>query len=462
MILVLGAGLSGISASYHISHEACLILEKNAHPFGHIHAEVRDGYTWDRGPHVSFTKNEYVRNLFAQSVDGDYDEYTVKVANYFKGNWISHPAQSFLHQVPEPLRSECLRSFLESRNQHASAPIPGNYDEWLTRAFGEVFARTFPAEYTKKYWTRAPGEMGIDWIGGRIFSPNVDEVVAGSKGPPLTSPHYITQVRYPRHGGFQSFARSMRKGARIKYGAEVCRIDLEEKKVWTAAGECYPYTKLVNTLPLPVFVGLCIQTGKAAREAALALSCTQLLLVNIAAPHPTQRQENWIYVYDSDKYATRINCTEKLTAANAPAGSTGVQVEVYFSRHRPLVESPETIGAKVLDEIVEMKLIDPARLRENSGIITSVSYCPWANVIFDHQTKSAVDCILASLESQGLQREDDDLNPLTNWDNKLHQAPKIGDVALAGRFGQWKYYWTDDCVLRGSVLGRGMRSVGNV
>jgi len=29
----------------------------------------------------------------------------------------------------------------------------------------------------------------------------------------------------------------------------------------------------------------------------------------------------------------------------------------------------------------------------------------------------------------------------------------LGDVILAGRFGQWKYYWSDDCVLRGKQIG---------
>jgi hypothetical protein len=34
------------------------------------------------------------------------------------------------------------------------------------------------------------------------------------------------------------------------------------------------------------------------------------------------------------------------------------------------------------------------------------------------------------------------------------KSVEIGDLALAGRFGQWKYFWTDDCVLRGYALAQ--------
>jgi protoporphyrinogen oxidase len=448
MNIILGAGLAGLSASYHLGHESCLILEKNLHVYGHLHTEFRGGYTWDQGPHVSFTKHDYVKQLFAAGTDGEFDEYEVKTANYYQGAWIDHPAQSSLYQVPEPLRSECLASFLASRQTADLAP-PADYAAWLERAFGPVFASTFPAAYTRKYWTREPRDLTTDWVGGRVFLPKVEDVLAGARGPLDRQTHYITTVRYPKKGGYQRFASKIAAGARVRLGAEVVRIDLVDRKVWTASGECYPYTRLINTLPLPIFVALCVQATPSVREAAAALSCSQLLLVNVTAPHPTMRAENWMYVYDEDKYSTRINCTEKLTANNAPAGRTGVQVEVYFSRHRPLGESPEKIAAAVKDELVEMGLIDP-KVHDSGGVGHHITYAPWANVIFDHDTKPALNTIWSWLEHYGQCREADDLHPLTDWNvkNKL----MAGEVVMAGRFGQWKYYWTDDCVLRGKSL----------
>ena len=451
MNLILGAGLSGLSASYHLGHEKCLIIEKQLHAFGHLHSELREGFTWDQGPHVSFTKNEYVKDLFASSVGNDgFEEYEVKTANYYRGNWIDHPAQSALYQIPEPLRSQCLESFISSRNSEETK-TPGNYQEWLDRAFGPVFAATFPVSYTRKYWTREPKDMSTDWVGGRVYKPNVEDVIQGSKGPLGRATHYITKVRYPRQGGYQSFATKLATGANIRLGAEVVRIDLVEKKVWLATGESISYRRLINTLPLPIFVALCVQATPAEREAALALSCSQLLLVNVTAPHGTKRPENWMYVYDEDKFSTRINCTEKLTPGNAPSGQTGVQVEVYFSRHRPLKQSPERVAEMVRNELVEMGLLAANTLVEGK-VAHHIAYAPWANVIFDHDTKPALDNIWTWLGQYGLNRETDDLHPLTDWGAK--PAIASGSLMMAGRFGQWKYYWTDDCVLRGASLAK--------
>ena len=448
MNLILGAGLAGLSASYHVGHSNCLILEKNLHVFGRIHSEKREGFTWDDGPHVSFTKHDYVKNLFEQSTSGEFDEYEVRTGNYYKGHWIDHPAQSSLYQIPEPLRSECLKSFLGSRDMHGDV-APTDYAMWLERAFGKVFAETFPSAYTRKYWTRDPRDMTTDWVGGRVFLPKVEDVIEGSKGPLGRQTHYITKVRYPKNGGYQRFAALLASGANVRLGAEVTRIDLIERKVWTASGECYPYSRLINTLPLPIFVSLCAQATAVVRDAAAALSCSQLLLVNVTAPHPTRRVENWMYVYDEDKYSTRINCTEKLTAGNAPAGHTGVQVEVYFSRHRPLQNEPKDIGKAVVNELVEMGLIDQASVSKGE-VKHHMAYAPWANVIFDHSTKPALDQIWEWLSGYGLLREQDDMHPLTNWSVK--QAFTAGPVTMAGRFGQWKYFWTDDCVLRGKHI----------
>ena len=84
--IILGAGLAGLSCSYHIGHNSCVLFEKNDYPYGHINTEFIDGFTWDEGPHLSFTKYDYVKDLFAKSVEGSYLEYEVQTTNYYQGH----------------------------------------------------------------------------------------------------------------------------------------------------------------------------------------------------------------------------------------------------------------------------------------------------------------------------------------------------------------------------------------
>lgn len=451
MNVILGAGLAGISTSYHLGHDQCIVLEKKPHSFGHIHTIIKDGFIWDEGPHVSFTKSEYVRNLFASSVGDDYEEYPVRTVNYYKGSWIDHPAQSNLYQVSEPLRAKCLEAFL-STQEAAQERKPAHYRDWLNQAFGQVFTEAFPAAYTRKYWTVEPEFLTTEWVGERVFKPKIEDVVSGSLGPLERQTHYITHVRYPSNGGYESFARKMSLGMKVRHQTEVVKIDLSQQLLHLADGSKVHYSRLISTMPLPEMIGLCKDVPKNVMDAADALSCSQLVLVNVTAPHPTQIEGNWFYIYDEDKYSTRINCTECLAPNNAPKGHTGIQVEVYFSKFKKRTTSLEEIGKSVVRELCEMGFLSPNLLKNGMRDIHWFTHkVSWANVIFDHERCCALDTIWKWLEAFGLVRESDDTHPLTAW---CDQDLRPGRLVMAGRFAQWKYYWTDDCVLRGKVIGK--------
>jgi protoporphyrinogen oxidase len=448
MITILGAGLAGLSVSYHLGHEKCQIFEQNAYVGGHIHSEVIDGFTWDEGPHVSFTKHEYVRDLFAASTE--YLEYPVFPSNYYKGSWVPHPAQTNLYALPEAIRATCVADFLASRalvDTQSVAQVPTNYQEWLELAFGKTFADTFPKAYTEKYWTTPPENLTTDWVGSRVYYPNQEDVLKGAVKPLDTSTHYITSVRYPKQGGYFSFAKKLAANATVQYGKKLSYISFEEKTLYFADGTEVGYNKLVNTIPLPVLIRQS-DAPSHVKQAAGQLSCSSVLIINVVANHIAQRNDNWIYVYDEDKYSSRINFTELLSPENGVINKTGIQVEVYFSKYRPLDKSAAEIVATVCDELVEMGLIISKEHIEASHS----RMIEWANVIFDHQRLSALEIIFSWMSQFGLIRESDEFMPTTDWDEKQQTKKNLGDIVLAGRFGQWKYFWTDDCVLRGKFI----------
>jgi hypothetical protein len=69
-------------------------------------------------------------------------------------------------------------------------------------------------------------------------------------------------------------------------------------------------------------------------------------------------------------------------------------------------------------------------------------------------TAPTLEIIWRWLETHGLQRESDDLHPLTDWNGDLPIFDSNASLFMAGRFGQWKYYWPDDCVLRGKRIAQ--------
>ena len=222
MYTILGAGLSGLAVADHLQkiNIPFLIFEGKNHGGGHIHSEVKDGFTWDEGPHVSFTSHEYVRNYFAGNCGGEYLEYSTLPTNFYKGHWILHPAQANMYALPEPLRSECVTDALDIRASFPSDYQPANYQEWIDFAFGKTFAKNFPFNYTRKYWTTDPEKLTTDWIGKRIYFPELSDIVDSADGPLTKQTHYISKVRYPRHGGFYRYIDSVEKSLPVQYKKE--------------------------------------------------------------------------------------------------------------------------------------------------------------------------------------------------------------------------------------------------
>lgn len=422
-VTILGAGISGLATSYYAGHDRCVIYEADSHYGGHVYSEERDGFVWDDGPHVCYTKNEYIQELFSELVSGEYVEVEAEVVNYFRGHWIDHPAQSNLYQIPEPLRSACLQSFLDSRVEEPETErAPANYEEWLYRAFGKVFADTFPAAYTRKYWTTEPACLGTDWIGRRVFYPKVEDVTGGFRGPLGRSTYWVNRWRYPSKGGFYTYTHRLAEGARIRYGKRLVAVDFHERLLGFEDGTRASYDRLVSTIPLPVLIACAVDAPADVREAASVLRATRLLLVRIAANHASVRKEPWLYVYDEDKLSTRVSIQENFSPHNAPPGTTAMSVEVCGSDFKPLPADADAVARRVQSELIEMGLLEGPE----AVLSTSLRYCPWGQVIYDHNRKSALERIKEFLEEVGVLR--------------------------AGRYSQWGYMMTHDCVLRGKKV----------
>ena len=431
-VAVIGAGISGLAVSHHLDHDGVTIFEASDHYAGHVHSDVSDGFTWDDGPHVSFTVNKYVREFLSDMVEGEDEAIPSLASNYYKGHWIAHPAQISLHQVPEPLRTRCLESFLASRQDERAVC---NYKDWLHVAFGEVFAETFPAAYTRKYWTVDPVMLSTEWVGNRVMKPSVEQVQAGAAGAlGIQGPHYLhgKGPRYPRRGGFMAYTHKMARGANIRFNTRVTRVNFGTRSLTLNDGSVVTYDNLVSTMPLKRLIRDSADAPDSAREAASKLTCTQFLRVDVAVNHPSARPEAWMYVYDEDKLSVRISTTEHFSEFNAPPGCTGIQVEVYGSEYRACPTDHEAVKRTVVAELVEMGLIEDAKYVRS----VACRHVPQGNPIFDHSRGAAVK------EIRGF---------LGNY-----------PVQLVGRYGEHKYLMTDACIIaarRAAERIRGVRPI---
>ena len=203
-IVVLGTGMAGFGAAYRLHSEGItpVMYDKNAYYGGHTASfRYETGFLFDVGPHISFTKDTRIQEVFADSVEQQYETIQINLNNYWRGHWPLHPVQLHLHGMPEDLIVKVISDFVEERGA-PERPIK-NYADWLLASFGKTFAESFPMTYTRKYHTTTADNMSTDWLGPRIYRPSLEEVLRGAIS--ASAPHVeevdrlVQGAREPRH-----------------------------------------------------------------------------------------------------------------------------------------------------------------------------------------------------------------------------------------------------------------------
>jgi protoporphyrinogen oxidase len=417
-VTVLGAGLAGLAAAQRCRQlgAAVDVYERNAYLGGHASSMTLDGFTFDEGPHVSFTKIPAVKDLLARGVDGDYREFASVVTNYWRGHWVKHPAQVNLHGLPVELVERCLVDFTKA--YFVEEGPPGNYEEWLHRQLGRTFSEEFPFRYTRKYWTVEPSAMATEWVGPRMYKPKLEEVIRGALASNRENVHYIPKFRYPNHGGFASYVRAVQGDEPVHIGHELTELDPHRKVLRFTNGKEARYERLISSLPLPELVRRINDAPAEVRAAAEGLVCTSVALVDVGVARDQGFPEaHWLYVYDEDICFARASYPHLLSPHNVPPGCGSVQVEVYYSRHKPL-PSRDMLSRGVED----MRSVGILR-KDDAVRVAQVRNIPYGNVLFDHARAAHLAAINDYLK-------------------------KIG-ITCCGRYGLWNYHWTDESIVSG-------------
>jgi protoporphyrinogen oxidase len=425
-IAIIGAGFGGFGAAYQLRAEGvgATIYEGRDTHGGHTASHIYpDGFIFDEGPHISFTEDKRLQEVFADSLEGEYTKLQSSVNNYWKGHWIKHPAQVNLNGLPTDLVVGCIKDFVAAA--HAEPGPIENYEQWLHAAFGPTFAENFPMAYTRKYHTCEAKVMTTDWLGPRLYRPKLEEVLFGALTARTPQVHYIDHFRYPMQGGFVSYLTKFRRQSDVRLNHEVVGIDPATRTLTFSHGGQASYAGLISSVPLPKLIPMIKGAPAEVVDAAAKLACSEVVLVNIGVDYEIDVADHWTYFYDADIPFSRLSHPSKFSPHTAPAGTSSMQAEVYFSsKWKPRTQTPEELIEPVIRGLEQCGLIkDRARIIHQSAL-----FAPWANVIFDLDRPRCIDIV--------------------------HGYLRDVDIAYCGRFGDWAYIWTDESFSSGERAAR--------
>ncbi len=408
--------MAGFGAAYHLHAEgiAPVMYDKNGHHGGHTASFCHDeGFIFDLGPHISFTKDTRIQDLFADSVDQQFETKPLKLNNYWRGCWPLHPVQLHLHGLPEDVIVKVITDFVEER-QAPERPIK-NYADWLLASFGRTFAELFPMQYTRKYHLTNAENMTTDWLGPRIYRPSLEEVLRGAIADSAPNMHYITQFRYPTDGGFVSYLKKFVPMGNLKLNHELVSIDPRVRQLTFSNGHVVHYDSLISSVPLPELIRMIDGAPQEVVHAARRLACSTCVIVNVGVNRENLSPTQLSYFYDEDICFTRLSFPHMLSSHNVPAGTGSIQAEVYFSdKYKPLTGSPQDLIEPVIRDLHRCGLL----CAEDRVVFRNAHLLRYANIIFDLDRADALKIVHGYLDDTG--------------------------IAYCGRYGDWGYMWTDE------------------
>jgi protoporphyrinogen oxidase len=412
---ILGGGVAGLSLSYFLGEDT-EVLEKDDSCGGLCRSYHHEGFTFDMGGHIIFSKDTEILDFELELLKGKVDRHFRAASVWFKKRQVKYPFENGLDVLDPQDKFDCLYNFLENpqRPQH-------NFEDWIYNTFGKGLADHYLIPYNAKIWKTPLTEMGTHWV-ERVPKPSVEDIVKSALG--IQTEGYVHQLYfyYPKTGGFQVLPDSFEAlvSGRIVKNFEIKRI-VRDKKGWVVSNgrEERQYKNIVCAMPIFDFIRALDGTPPEVQRAVDSLQYNSLIVVLVGLKKKSTIKGMGIYFPQEDLIFHRITCLDYFGENYVPPGCSSIQAEITAKESSALwAMSDAEVTREVVAGLTREGLIDAKDV-----ITTTVRRTKYAYPIYDLHREKNLDIINAYCKSQGIE--------------------------LCGRFAEFIYY-NSDGILRSS------------
>jgi protoporphyrinogen oxidase len=428
-VVVLGAGLTGLSAAFHLRDRgvAAELLERETRPGGACRTVERDGFSFDLTGHLlHLARAESQELLGSLGVTAALRAHRRRAGVALAGRVTPYPIQINTYRLPREVRRDCLLGFVETRMRPEDpTDEQASFADWVLSRFGEGFARHFFFPYNRKLYCTDPAELTTEWVGRYVPRPSLADVIEGSLGLYRKSVGYNATFLYPRRGGIQLLADALAAAVPpLRLGTPVRAVHLGAREVVLDSGETVGWDALVATAPLPHLAALTLDLPADLRSTAARLRAVGVVNLNLGVRGPAPRREHWLYVPEERFPFYRVGIPSN-HGSLAPRGCHTLSVEVSVPTGAPV---PVDLAERCLAGLSELGLL---RDRSDVEVTEQIRLDP-AYVIFDSARPASVAALRDHYRTCG--------------------------VRLSGRWAEWKYSTMEDALWDGAAVARWVAS----
>ncbi|MDP2940956.1 MAG: FAD-dependent oxidoreductase [Candidatus Omnitrophota bacterium] len=416
-IVILGAGLAGLSAGWHLQRKGIepVLLEKEAQVGGLCRTKNVGAFHFDCDGHLLHFKRRDTFGLVKDLLAGNLKKHKRSAWVYACGRYIPYPFQANLHQLPLPVVKECLLGL--ARAAQDGFHQEGNFRDWIYHHFGKGIARHFMVPYNTKFWTLPPERLSCEWLDGFVPLPTLSQMIAGSVEDAPQEFGYNSTFWYPEKGGINQLALALAAGLKNIYtNSEVTEIDLRAKKVRISGGESENYDYLISTLPLPELPRLVKNMPRKMRDLFAKLNWNSILNVNLGLDKRDGASRHWAYFPQREHCFFRAGFYHNFSPGCAPPGRGALYAEISYPRE----ETPQkgNILARLEADLKNTGLLNGSRI-----IASDINEIKYGYPIYDLNYSRVREKIIRYLRQ--------------------------GQVIPCGRYGSWRYFSMEDSILDG-------------
>lgn len=427
--VILGAGLAGLSAAWHLQKKArdCLVFEKEDAVGGLCRSKSVGRFTFDYCGHLLHFRNKYTFDLVRRLLSGELARHEKQAWIYLYGRYLRHPFQHNLYGLPHEIIKECITEFIGRPGSVSIKRHKVNFLDWINSAFGKGIARHFMIPYNHKFWTVHPRELNCDWLDGFIPVPSLRDILRGLSGEPAGALGYNAVFWYPKKGGISKLSSAFASDIRgLHTSCEITAIDIKNKRIVVNNGSSHKFDTLILTLPLPEILGLCKNIPQKVRTALKRLRYSSIINFNLGIRRKKVSDKHWVYYPEKKLIFYRCGFYSNFSADLSPERASSLYVETAYSGERPLNKG------KLMSKIKEDLLAAGLLCNSDKILEEDLNDIKYGYIIYDKDRKLALSQIKDFLYANG--------------------------IICCGRYGSWSYMSMEDVILDGKRAADSIRN----
>ena len=423
---ILGGGLTGLVLAYHLKDKA-EVLEKEEECGGLCRSLREDGFTFDYGgAHIIFSRDKKPVSFMRRVLDSNCRQGRRENKIFYKGIFVKYPFENGLFGLPPQDRFECLYYYLTKSNGKSK-----DFKDWIYKTFGKGIAEKYLIPYNEKIWKTKAENLSLEWAGGRVPEPPLEDVIKSAVGVPTEGYTHQLNFYYPKKGGIQSLISSLeKKTPRIVKNFEVKKI-CKENGSWLVSNEkvSEKYDLLVSTIPLFDLLDALEGIPKKTQDALNGLRYNSLITVMLGIDAEKLLDYTAVYFPDKEVLFHRLGFPKIFSPNNVPQGKSSIVAEITAQKKSSLWKmSDKEIEKKVIDDLDKLGLVKRKKI-----CYSQVKRTKYAYVVYDKEYYKNIKVVKDFIRKQG--------------------------IILCGRFSEFEYLNMDECVKRASRLAKEVKNL---